>query len=194
MIVTPDPLLPEVLLVEPKVHEDARGLFQEIHQQARYAEAGIDAVFVQDNRSVSTRGVLRGMHFQHPRPQGKLVMAMSGVILDVAVDIRVGSPTFGRWCAYRLVAKQGRQVWIPPGFAHGFLVLSESADVLYKCTDLYDASCDQTLLWSDPALGIEWPLSDPVVSEKDRGAPTLQELRGSRSLPTYAGPLPSTPG
>ena len=176
--------LPEVLIVEPRVHGDSRGFFYESFQAGRYADAGIPGPFVQDNLSRSVRGTLRGLHFQEPRSQGKLVQVLRGTVWDVAVDVRRGSPRFGRWVAVELSETTPRQLWIPPGFAHGFCVLSESADFFYKCTDLYAPECDHTIAWNDPAVGIAWPVKDPLLSAKDRIAPRLAE---APVLPAYPG-------
>ncbi len=168
--------LPGVLIVEPRVFGDGRGFFFESYQQRRYAEAGIPGPFVQDNVSRSARGILRGLHFQHPRAQGKLVMVLAGSVFDVAVDIRRGSPTFGQWVGVELSGENKRQLWIPPGFAHGFCVTSESADFAYKCTDLYAPEHEHTLLWNDPRLGIRWPVEQPLLSAKDAAGKPLAEL------------------
>jgi dTDP-4-dehydrorhamnose 3,5-epimerase len=175
MKVTPT-RLPEVLLVEPRVFRDARGAFFETWAAARYAEAGIPGPFVQDNISRSTRGVLRGLHLQHPHGQGKLVSALDGEVFDVAVDVRTSSRTFGQWVGVTLSCENGLQLWIPPGFAHGFCVLSEEATFHYKCTDAYHPECESTVRWDDPAIGIEWPVTEPILNEKDRGAPVLAEI------------------
>ena len=175
--------LPGVLIVEPKVFGDDRGFFMETYHAARFAEAGVGDQFVQDNHSRSTRGVLRGLHFQDPNPQGKLVRAVSGTIFDVAVDIRRGSPTFGRWVGVELSAENKRQLWVPAGFAHGFCVTSETADVVYKCTALYDPVSDRGIRWNDPAIGIEWPGVEPVLSPKDAAAPLLAD---APLLPVFA--------
>jgi dTDP-4-dehydrorhamnose 3,5-epimerase len=167
--------IPGVLVVEPKVFGDERGFFLETFNAARFAEHGLPTAFVQDNHSRSARGVLRGLHYQRRSPQGKLVSVVRGEVFDVAVDIRKGSPTFGRWFGTHLREHEHRAVWVPPGFAHGFCVLSESADFLYKCTTLYDAADDRGIRWDDPALGIDWPLAEPVLSAKDRALPTLAE-------------------
>ena len=167
--------LPGVLIVEPKVFGDERGFFLETFNAARFAEHGLPTAFVQDNHSRSARGVLRGLHYQRRNPQGKLVSVVRGEVFDVAVDIRKGSPTFGRWFGETLRESEHRAIWIPPGFAHGFCVLSESADFLYKCTTLYDAADDRGIRWDDPALGIAWPLAEPTLSVKDRGLPVLAE-------------------
>jgi dTDP-4-dehydrorhamnose 3,5-epimerase len=168
--------LPGVLLVEPQVFQDQRGFFLETYHREKYAAAGIGASFVQDNHSHSSRGTLRGLHAQLARPQGKLVRAVSGEMFDVAVDIRVGSPSFGRWVGAELSGTNFRQLYIPPGFAHGFCVLSEEVDVEYKCTELYAPGDEVTIAWDDPELAIEWPIRDPILSPKDRRAPRLREL------------------
>jgi dTDP-4-dehydrorhamnose 3,5-epimerase len=161
--------IPEILLVEPAVFRDERGYFFESYNQSTMERAGISASFVQDNQSHSVRGVLRGLHYQlPPHAQGKLVRVLSGEIFDVAVDIRHSSATFGKWVGVNLSAQEPGMLWIPAGFAHGFLVLSESADVLYKTTDFYSPACERTLRWDDPAIGIHWPLaSEPTLSKKD---------------------------
>ena len=174
--------LPEVLIIEPKVHGDSRGFFYESFQAARYAAAGITGAFVQDNISRSARGTLRGLHFQEPRAQGKLVQVLRGSVFDVAVDVRRGSPRFGRWVGIELSEAVPRQLWIPPGFAHGFCVLSDSADFFYKCTELYAPEVERSIAWDDPQIGIRWPLSAPLLSSKDRTAPTLES---SPVLPTF---------
>jgi dTDP-4-dehydrorhamnose 3,5-epimerase len=157
-----------VFLIEPRLFEDERGYFLETYHRQRFAEAGIDVEFVQDNFSHSRRGVLRGLHYQIQHPQGKLVRVVRGEIFDVAVDLRRDSPTFGRWTAAVLSETNHRQLYIAPGFAHGFCVTSDAADVIYKCTDFYAPQHERTLLWNDPALGIEWPVGQPLVSPKDR--------------------------
>ena len=159
------------------MHRDARGFFLETWHQRKYAASGITGAFVQDNHSRSPRGTLRGLHAQVTRPQGKLVRVAEGEIYDVALDIRTASPTFGRWVGRRISGEDFRQMWIPPGFAHGFCVLSEFAHVEYKCTELYDAADEISILWNDPDLGIAWPIRDPIVSAKDSGAPRLREIR-----------------
>ncbi len=176
--------LPGVLILEPRVFGDARGFFMESWNRARYAEAGIDVDFVQDNLSFSRRGVLRGLHFQNPHAQGKLVYVLQGAVYDVAVDIRVGSPTFGQWAAVELSAENRRQFYIPPGFAHGFCVTSETALFAYKCTDLYHPETEGCVLWNDPDLAIDWPLADPELSAKDRAGQRLAEFPPER-LPRY---------
>ncbi len=160
--------LPGVLLLEPRVFGDERGFFFESWNEKVFAEAGIRATFVQDNHSRSGRNVVRGLHYQIRQPQGKLVRVVSGEVFDVAVDIRRSSPTFGRWAGVRLSAAAKAAFWIPPGFAHGFVAVSETADVLYKVTDYYAPEHERAILWNDPAIGIEWPLSGaPVLSAKD---------------------------
>jgi dTDP-4-dehydrorhamnose 3,5-epimerase len=168
--------LPGVLIVEPDRFGDARGFFQEIWHEKRYSEAGVPGPFVQDNMSLSAHGVLRGLHFQNPNGQGKLVYVLQGEVFDVAVDIRAGSPTFGRWMGAMLSADNGLQLYIPPGFAHGFCVTSPSALFAYKCTDFYNPRTEGTIRWDDPAIGIDWPVADPGVSAKDAGAPLLAEI------------------
>jgi len=167
--------IPGVLLLEPKVYRDDRGFFSETFNAAAFAEAvGRHVTFVQDNQSRSCRHVLRGLHLQDPHTQGKLVRAVSGAIFDVAADIRPDSPTFGTWVGFELTAENHRQLWVPEGLAHGFLVLSETADVLYKTTDFYAPTCERTIRWDDPTLAIDWPLSgSPIVSPRDAAAPLL---------------------
>lgn len=170
--------IPEVILIRPKVFGDARGYFLETWQQNRFAEAGIAAQFVQDNHSHSARGVLRGLHYQIRQPQGKLVRVVSGSVFDVAVDIRRSSPTFGRWVGYELSAENHHMLWVPPGFAHGYLVLSESADFLYRCTDFYAPASERSIRWDDPDLSVRWPLpggAAPVLSAKDSAAPRFRD-------------------
>ena len=183
MKVTPTEL-PEILLIEPKVHGDSRGFFVESFHAHRYAEVGIRGPFVQDNLSRSVRGTLRGLHFQEPKAQGKLVQVLRGTVWDVAVDVRRGSPRFGRWVAVELSESPVRQLWIPPGFAHGFCVLSDSADFFYKCTELYAPEAERAVAWNDPRLAIPWPLPEPLLSAKDRAAPRLEDVP---VLPSYAG-------
>lgn len=175
--------LPGVLIVEPDVFRDDRGFFLETYHRDRYVAAGLPFPFVQDNHSRSCRGTLRGLHAQSRRPQGKLVRAVTGELFDVAVDIRRGSPTFARWVGVVLSEENRRQVYIPPGFAHGFCVLSAQADVDYKCTDVYDPGFELALLWSDPEVGIRWPVTSPLLSRKDAAAPTLRQAWDS--LPAY---------
>jgi dTDP-4-dehydrorhamnose 3,5-epimerase len=168
--------LPEVILVEPDVHRDARGFFVETYHLEKYRAGGIAGPFIQDNHSRSVQGTLRGLHAQRRRPQGKLVRAVDGEMFDVAVDIRRGSATFGRWVGVRLSGENFQQLYVPPGFAHGFCVLSAVVHVEYKCTDFYDAADEIGLAWSDPDVGIEWPIRDPIVSDKDRRLPRLRDL------------------
>ncbi|QDT54881.1 dTDP-4-dehydrorhamnose 3,5-epimerase [Caulifigura coniformis] len=160
--------LPGLVLIEPRVFADDRGFFQELFHRGRFADAGIDVDFVQDNLSRSKAGVVRGLHYQIEQPQGKLVRALRGEVFDVAVDLRRSSPTFGQWEGFRLSEDNQLAVYIPPGFAHGFSVLSDSADVLYKCTALYAPQHERTLLWNDPTVNVAWPHSQPpIVSGKD---------------------------
>jgi len=166
------------VIIEPRVFGDERGFFLETFQTVRYQqEAGIDLAFVQDNHSRSARGVLRGLHFQKTKPQGKLVRVIRGEVYDVAVDIRNGSPTFGEWEGVILSEDNKKQFWVPPGFAHGFVVLSDTADFEYKCTDYYDPSDEGSILWNDPDLDIPWPIANPVLSTKDQSAKRLVDLR-----------------
>jgi len=168
--------LPGVCVIEPAVYGDARGYFFESFHAAKYAELGIDARFVQTNVSRSARGVLRGLHHQWPNPQGKLVSVLEGEVYDVAVDIRRGSPTFGQWEAAMLTASNHRQLWIPEGFAHGFCVVSDAATFMYQCTALYDPAADACVRWNDAAIGIDWPVAEPVLSAKDEKAPLLADV------------------
>lgn len=166
--------LKEVIVVKPVVHEDERGFFLETHHQEKYAKGGISDFFIQDNHSFSKRGVLRGLHAQVEHPQGKLVQVIQGEIFDVAVDIRPDSPTFRQWVSRTLSDENHLQLWIPPGFAHGFCVLSETAHVHYKCTSLYSRDAEIGILWEDPSIGIKWPLEKPLLSPKDRDAAPLE--------------------
>lgn len=169
--------LKDCLIIEPKVFDDDRGFFLEIFQTERYSQlAGINLPFVQDNYSRSTMGVLRGLHFQKTKPQGKLVRVVRGEVYDVALDIRKGSSTFGQWESVILSEENKRQFWIPPGFAHGFLVVSGTADFEYKCTDYYNPSDEGSILWNDPDLNIPWPIDDPILSNKDARAERLVDL------------------
>lgn len=177
--------IPDVVLVTPDVFRDERGFFLETYHAARYAAAGIDATFVQDNHSRSRSGILRGLHAQRRRPQGKLVRAVEGRIFDVAVDVRRGSPTYRRWVGEVLSADNFRQLWVPPGFLHGFLVLSDIAQVEYKCTALYDPTDELGVAWNDPDIGIEWPNLEPELSAKDAAAPRLAEVLDR--LPVFGG-------
>jgi dTDP-4-dehydrorhamnose 3,5-epimerase len=174
-----------IILIEPDVFEDARGFFLETYHAEKYAQAGIRGPFVQDNFSKSVRGTLRGLHYQLKKAQGKLVGVSEGTVFDVAVDIRKGSPTFGRWYGVELSAETKRQLYIPPGFAHGFYVLSDWAAFWYKCTDCYSPRDERGIIWNDPAIGIRWPLSTPLLSAKDQAYKTLAEMTGD--LPLYEG-------
>jgi len=178
--------LPEVLLIEPNRFGDARGYFLETYHQERYAEAGIDGDFVQDNLSRSACGILRGLHFQHPNDQGKLVYVLAGEVFDVAVDVRVGSPNFGKWTGALLSSEDHRQLWIPPGFAHGFCVTSDTALFAYKCTALYTVADEVGMAWNDPAIGIAWPVAEPQLSAKDKVQPRLADIDPAR-LPRFEG-------
>lgn len=174
--------VPGVIVIDPQVHSDARGFFLETYHEEKYREGGIAAQFVQDNHSRSARGTLRGLHGQSPDAQGKLVRAVEGEVFDVAVDVRLGSPTFGKFVTCVLSAQNYRQIYVPPGLVHGFAVLSEFAQVEYKCTVLYRPEQDFSVRWDDPELAIPWPIADPVLSEKDREAPLLKDVR-DRLLP-----------
>lgn len=177
------PELPELLLFEPTVHRDQRGFLVETFHEERYRSAGVDRAFVQDNLSRSDAGVLRGLHFQHPHGQGKLVRVVRGEVFDAAVDIRVGSPRFGRWFGVRLSEENQRQLYVPPDFAHGFVALGTGAEFCYKCTEYYHPESEHTLRWDDPAVGIEWPVEAPVLSQKDREGESLAELEARGVLP-----------
>jgi dTDP-4-dehydrorhamnose 3,5-epimerase len=179
--------LPGVLILEPRVFRDDRGYFLETWNQAQYAALGIPEPFVQDNLSSSTKGVLRGLHYQHPNGQGKLVSVALGEVFDVAVDIRQESPTFSRWHGVRLSSTNNRSMYIPAGFAHGFVVLSDEALFSYKCTEYYAPSCESSLRWNDPDLAIDWPVSNPKLSSKDLEAPFLQDIPSDR-LPGFLAP------
>ena len=176
MKVTPTAIA-DVLIIEPKVFGDTRGFFLENFHAARYAEAGIQGQFVQDNHSHSAKGVLRGLHFQKQYPQGKLVQVTSGIVFDVAVDIRPASPTYRKWVGINLVADEHKQFYLPPGCAHGFCVLSDYADFQYKCTDYYHPEDEGSIRWDDPDIGIQWPITEPTLSTKDANAPLLKELK-----------------
>jgi dTDP-4-dehydrorhamnose 3,5-epimerase len=170
--------LPGLVRIEPRVFGDERGFFMESWQAKKFADAGIDAVFVQDNHSKSVQGALRGLHYQINHAQGKLVRVVAGEVFDVAVDIRRSSPAFGRWAGFCLSAENKRMLWVPPGFAHGFYVLSPSAEFLYKCTDYWSPDDERTIVWNDPAVGVNWPLIDgrpPLLSAKDQAGRTLAE-------------------
>ncbi len=177
------PPLAGLLVFEPVIRADDRGTFTETFQAKRYADAGLAASFVQDNWTTSLRGTLRGLHLQWPMPQGKLVWCPRGLVWDVAVDVRRGSPQFGRWFGVELSGASKRQLWIPPGFAHGFCVLSEGADVAYKCTDFYAPQHSLAIRWDDPQLGVDWPISAPLLSKADTEAPGLKEIA---DLPRYS--------
>ncbi len=176
--------LPGVCIIEPQVFGDARGFFYESYHRDKYADLGIDRQFVQSNVSRSARGVLRGLHYQWPHPQGKLVGVLEGEVYDVAVDIRHGSPHFGRWTAVMLTAENKRQLWIPEGFAHGFCVVSEVATFSYQCTALYDHAADAGIRWNDGDIGVDWPVGDPQLSAKDAKAPFLADIAADK-LPEY---------
>jgi dTDP-4-dehydrorhamnose 3,5-epimerase len=180
MKVSPAPGIREILVIEPTVHRDQRGYFLESWHEERFASHGITASFVQDNHSNSLRGSLRGLHYQIDNPQGKLIRVVSGDVFDVAVDLRRSSPTFKRWVSIRLSSENHRQLWIPPGFAHGFYVLSPAADLLYKCTTYYTPAADRSIRWDDPEIGIEWPLLEgcpPIISAKDAAAPLFRDAQ-----------------
>lgn len=183
--------LPGVLRLKPRVFRDERGRFLETWRRERYVEAGLPADFVQDNAAISGRGVLRGLHFQYPEPQGKLILVLEGEVFDAAVDVRRGSPHFGQWTGAVLSAENGHQLWIPEGFAHGYLTVSETAVVAYKCTRRYNPEGDAAIRYDDPEIGIEWPLSEaPALSGKDASAPRLGDLDPGR-LPPFTGSVPS---
>jgi dTDP-4-dehydrorhamnose 3,5-epimerase len=174
-----------LLVIEPKYHRDPRGFFVELWHETRYGKAGVSTKFVQDNVSFSSRGVLRGLHFQKPNAQGKLLTCLQGEIFDVAVDIRVGSPTFGKWYGVSLTSENGWQFWVPEGFAHGFCVVSEKAMVSYKCTELYHPESEASVLWNDPEIGIRWPqVPEYSLSEKDKRGLPLKDFPSTR-LPSY---------
>ena len=175
--------LPEVVVIDPDVHRDGRGFLIETYRTDAYGAGGITAVFVQDNHSRSVQGTVRGLHLQVRKPQAKLIRVVEGEIFDVAVDVRRGSPTFGRWVGVRLSAENVRQCYVPVGFAHGFCVLTPVAQVEYKATDVYDPEGEVGIAWNDPALAIEWPVTDAILSERDRHHPTLAEV--SSRLPGY---------
>jgi dTDP-4-dehydrorhamnose 3,5-epimerase len=175
--------LPGVLLIEPNVFGDERGFFMETYRVDTLRAAGIDEIFVQDNHSRSARGVLRGLHYQEPNGQGKLVRCTRGTLFDVAVDIRRGSPAFGRWFGIELSEANKWMLWVPPGFAHGFCAMEDGSDLVYKCTTIYDRPSERAILWNDPDIGIDWPIASPVLSAKDSAAPRLAE---ASVLPTYS--------
>jgi len=175
MRLIPSPVLPDILIIEPDVFRDGRGFFTEMYHQERFGKAGLRTPFVQDNRSRSRTGTLRGLHYQLGRPQGKLIWSLSGKIFDVAVDIRRGSPGFGKWFGTVLSDKDKKGLYVPPDFAHGFCVLSEEAEIFYKCTDFYSQAHERCIRWNDPDLGIPWPEADPILSERDRTSPYLRD-------------------
>lgn len=177
--------IPGVVVIDPRVFGDERGFFVETWSAHRYADAGIPAGFVQDNLSRSAQGVLRGLHLQHPRGQGKLVQVIEGEVFDVAVDVRVGSPTMGRWVGYTLSGANKRQVYVPPGFAHGFCVVSAYALFSYKCTETYLPESELGVRWNDPAIAVAWPIDAPILSSKDAALPLLGDIPESR-LPSFA--------
>jgi dTDP-4-dehydrorhamnose 3,5-epimerase len=168
--------IPGIVLIEPTVHRDDRGFFLESYRESEYRDGGIRARFVQDNHSSSVKDTLRGLHAQNPNPQGKLVRVIEGEIFDVSVDVRRGSPTYGKHFATRLSADNFHQLYVPPGVLHGFLVTSDVAQVIYKCTDFYRPEADFSVAWNDPEFGIAWPIESPILSEKDRCAPRLQDV------------------
>ena len=168
--------IPGLVIIEPKVHGDERGFFMESYSRDRYAEAGLPRDFVQDNISVSARGILRGMHLQHPHGQGKLCSVLDGEVFDVAVDVRVGSPTFGQWEGVTLSSENKRQLYVPPGFAHGFCVISDRAMFSYKCTDFYSAEHEIGIAWNDPTIGVDWPIESPRLSARDQDNPLLANI------------------
>ena len=168
--------IPDVLVIEPDVYRDDRGLFLETFRADRYAPLGVQGPFVQDNHSRSFRGTLRGLHLQHPRAQGKLIRVVEGEVFDVALDVRRGSPTFGRWVGVTLSAENFRQCYVPPGFAHGFYVTTDVAAVEYKCTDVYDPACEIGIAWDDPALAIAWPAGERILSPRDQEHPPLSAV------------------
>jgi dTDP-4-dehydrorhamnose 3,5-epimerase len=178
--------LPDVFIIEMRAFSDPRGFIKELWNAPRYLNFGLGVPSVQTNFSRSGKGVLRGLHYQEPHAQGKLVSALAGEVFDVAVDIRKGSPSFGKWTGTLLTGDNHRQLWIPPGFAHGFAVLSDSADFLYQCTAPYDPTCEHAIRWDDPAIGIDWGVKDPLIADKDRAAPLLKD---AAVLPPYY-PLP----
>ena len=178
--------IPDVLLIKPDSFEDSRGFFFESYSKKKYQEFGIDEALLQDNVSFSKRHVLRGLHFQSNNPQGKLVYALQGRVFDVAVDIRRGSPTFKKWVGFELSGENKMQLWIPPGFAHGFCVLSESSLFCYKCSNYYDPGSEISLAWNDPSIGINWPIDNPILSDKDDNLPSIDQIDHSL-LPIYEG-------
>jgi dTDP-4-dehydrorhamnose 3,5-epimerase len=179
--------LPDVFLIEPDVFKDDRGFFMETYHQRKYAEGGIGQVFIQDNYSHSRYGILRGLHYQLKNAQGKLILVITGEIFDIVVDIRLGSPKFGQWLGTHLSAENRRQIFVPEGFAHGFIVLSDSVDVIYKCTDFYNPGDEYGIFWADPTIGIDWPIRNPILSDKDSKNPKLSEIP-EELLPAFRHP------
>lgn len=175
--------IPDVIIVEPDIYRDHRGFFLESYNHKIYHENGINANFVQDNHSKSEKGILRGLHAQNPNPQAKLVRVVKGAVLDVAVDVRIGSPTFGKWVSAELSEDNFRQLYVPQGFLHGFYVLSDTAEFLYKCDDFYSKQGEIIVRWDDPQIGIGWPVKEPILSEKDKNAPLLKDIIDK--LPKY---------
>lgn len=171
----PSPILPEIVVIEPELFQDDRGYFTEMYHQAKFEDVGIKGDFIQDNRSRSRQGTIRGLHYQLGRPQGKLIWTLSGKVFDVAVDIRKGSPTFGKWLGITLSSDNKKGIYIAPDFAHGFCVLSEEAEVFYKCTEFYSPEKERTIRWDDPDLAIDWPVETPILSDKDATAPFLRD-------------------
>ena len=176
--------LPGILIIQPDIFEDPRGFFMETYHQKKYAEEGLDRSFVQDNLSYSTIDTLRGLHYQYPNAQAKLIQAIEGEIFDVAVDIRRGSPAFGQWTGVHLSGENKRQLFVPEGFAHGFCVISDTATVVYKCTDFYAPESEKGIIWSDSDIGIEWPVKEPLLSSKDSQYPCLKDI-ARNNLPDY---------
>lgn len=172
--------------MEPKVFPDDRGYFLETWNSTRYEQAGIPGPFVQDNISFSTKGILRGLHFQYPQSQGKLIQVLSGEVTDIVVDIRVGSPTYSQWIGEVLSESNHRQMYVPPGFAHGYCVTSETAHFSYKCTDFYNPATEHGIIWNDPDIGIEWPIDEPILSPKDNAYPRLKDIE-PENLPQFGG-------
>jgi dTDP-4-dehydrorhamnose 3,5-epimerase len=169
------PTLPEIIIIEPELFQDDRGYFTEMYHQGKFEDAGISGNFIQDNRSRSRHGTIRGLHYQVKKPQGKLVWVLSGEVFDVAVDIRRSSPTLGKWVGNVLSSENKNGIYIPPEFAHGFCVLSEEAEIFYKCTEFYSPEDERTIRWDDPGLAIHWPIKNPILSEKDANAPFFKE-------------------
>lgn len=175
MIFSPSPILPEVIIIEPDMFPDNRGYFMETYHQGKFTSGGIDVRFVQDNQSLSIRGTLRGLHYQIKRPQAKLVRVLYGEVFDVSVDIRRSSPNFGKWFGITLSADNKKALYIPSNFAHGFCVLTDRAEFFYRCTDFYDPDSERAIRWDDPDLAIEWPIKDPILSEKDAACSLLKD-------------------